>query len=116
MPHAMRDRVAGTDAGVADSGRLYNSRAQDIDLGISTPGLIHRDQVNIYLQETTPEMVENILGAVRCSAVQGTGCSSKGSQFNSHHPHGSSNLSITPVPGFDILMQTYTNTHRKIKK
>jgi hypothetical protein len=28
-----------------------------------------------------------------------TGCSSRGPEFNSQHLHGSSQLSVTPVPG-----------------
>jgi hypothetical protein len=32
------------------------------------------------------------------SVVKSTGCSSRGPGFNSHLPHGGSQLSITPVP------------------
>jgi hypothetical protein len=30
--------------------------------------------------------------------VKGNGCSSRGSKFNSQHPQGSSQQSVTPVP------------------
>jgi hypothetical protein len=33
------------------------------------------------------------------SAVKSTDCSSRGPRFNSKHPHGGSQLSVTPVPG-----------------
>ena len=33
------------------------------------------------------------------SEVESTGCSSRGPEFNSQHPHGSSQLSVTPGPG-----------------
>ena len=33
------------------------------------------------------------------SAVKSTGCSSRGAGFNSQHPHGGSEPSVTPVPG-----------------
>ena len=33
------------------------------------------------------------------SVVKSTGCSSRGPQFNSQHPHGSSQLSVTPASG-----------------
>ena len=33
------------------------------------------------------------------SMVKSTSCSSRGLGFNSQHPHGSSQLSVTPVPG-----------------
>jgi hypothetical protein len=39
------------------------------------------------------------LGLERCSAVKSTACSSKGTWFDSQHPHGSSQLSVTPTPG-----------------
>lgn len=32
-------------------------------------------------------------------AVKNIGCSSRGSRFNSQHPHGRSQPSLTPVPG-----------------
>jgi hypothetical protein len=32
------------------------------------------------------------------SAANGTDCSSRGLEFNSQHPHGSSQLSVTTVP------------------
>jgi hypothetical protein len=32
------------------------------------------------------------------SAVKNTGCSSRRPGFNSQHPHGTSQLSVTPVP------------------
>ena len=33
------------------------------------------------------------------SVVKSTDYSSRGPRFNSQHPHGSSQLSVTPVPG-----------------
>jgi hypothetical protein len=33
------------------------------------------------------------------SEVKSPGCSSKGPRFNSQHPHGSLQISVTPVPG-----------------
>ena len=33
------------------------------------------------------------------SAVESTDCSSRGPRFNSQHPHNSTYLSVTPVPG-----------------
>ena len=33
------------------------------------------------------------------SALKSTDCSSRGPEFNSQHPHGSSHLSVTPLPG-----------------
>jgi hypothetical protein len=32
------------------------------------------------------------------SAVKNTGCSPRGTELNSQHPHGSSQLSVTPAP------------------
>lgn len=32
-------------------------------------------------------------------AVKNIGCFSRGSKFNSQHPHGHSQLSLTPIPG-----------------
>jgi hypothetical protein len=37
--------------------------------------------------------------------VKSTGCTSKGPRFNSQHPHGSSQLSITPVVELYISRQ-----------
>ena len=42
--------------------------------------------------------------------MKSTDCSSKGSDLNSQHPHGSSQLSITPVPG------DHTSSHRHIRR
>ena len=44
------------------------------------------------------------------SAVKSTGCSSRGPGFNSQHLHGSSQLSVTPVPG--DVMSTYRHICR----
>jgi hypothetical protein len=33
------------------------------------------------------------------SMAKSSGCSSRGPRFNSQHPHGSSKLSATPIPG-----------------
>jgi hypothetical protein len=48
-------------------------------------------------------------------------CSSKGSGFNSQHPHGSSQLSITPVPRDPIPFHRHacrqnTNAYKIINK
>ena len=43
--------------------------------------------------------------------VKSIGSSSRGPGFNSQHPHGSSQLSVTSVPG-DVLVQ---NNAHKIK-
>ena len=64
------------------------------------------------------------------SGVKSTGCSYRGPRFNSLHPHGGSQPSITPVPGDPMpssnlqghqahMWQTYTyrqniHTHTKI--
>ena len=40
--------------------------------------------------------------------VKSTGCFSRGPRFNSQHLHGSSQLSVTPVPG-DLT--SYTDIH-----
>lgn len=39
--------------------------------------------------------------------MKSTGCSSKGPRLNTKHPHGSSELSITPVPEVPTPSQTY---------
>jgi hypothetical protein len=33
------------------------------------------------------------------SVIKSTGCSSRGQRFDSQHPHGSLQSSLTPVPG-----------------
>ena len=51
-------------------------------------------------QEKLAPGLKKKVGAGRIgSVVMSTGCSSKGPRFNSQHPHGSSQLSVTPVPG-----------------
>jgi hypothetical protein len=56
------------------------------------------------------------------SEVKSTGCFSRGPGFNSQHPHGSSKLSITSVPGDLTPSHRYpckqnTNAHEiKINK
>jgi hypothetical protein len=42
------------------------------------------------------------------SAVKSTGCSSRGPQFDSQHPYGSSQLPATPVPGDLMPSRRYT--------
>ena len=44
-------------------------------------------------------------------AVKSTSCSSRGPEFNSQHPHGSSKLSVTPVPG--DLTPSHRHTYRQ---
>jgi hypothetical protein len=41
------------------------------------------------------------------SEVKNTGCSSRGPSFNCQHPHGSSELSVIPVPGEFAPSHTY---------
>jgi len=53
------------------------------------------------------------------SVVRNTVCSSRGPEFNSQHPHGSSQPSVTPLPGDPTPLHRYTcrqNTtaHKKI--
>jgi hypothetical protein len=45
------------------------------------------------------------------SVVKSTGCSSGGPVFNSLQPHGSSQLSVTPVPGDPWHQVFRQNTH-----
>jgi hypothetical protein len=43
-----------------------------------------------------------------CSVVKSTGCSSRGTKFNSQQPHGGLQLSVILAPGD---MAPYTNIH-----
>ena len=44
-------------------------------------------------------------------STKSTHCSSRGSRFNSQHPHGNSQLFVTPVPG--DLTPSHRYTHRQ---
>jgi hypothetical protein len=46
------------------------------------------------------------------SMVKSTNCSSRGCEFNSHHPCGTSHLSVIPVPG---LLDNFTQTYMQAK-
>ena len=43
--------------------------------------------------------------------LRSTGCSSRGPRFNSQHPHGSSQVSVTPVPG-DLIPSSGLHGHQ----
>lgn len=47
--------------------------------------------------------VVKVVGQRDGSLVKSAGCSSREAGFNSQHPHGSSQLFVTPVSGDDIL-------------
>jgi hypothetical protein len=52
-----------------------------------------------YTYKHTKTILIKILGAGEVTQwLRALGCSSRGPGFNSQHPHGSSQLSVTPVP------------------
>jgi hypothetical protein len=53
-----------------------------------------RDNANVH-HETMRSW-----GGGTCSVVKGTSCSSRGPEFSSQQPYGSSQLFLTPVPGY----------------
>jgi hypothetical protein len=52
--------------------------------------------------EGTIERHEYIIAAKDGIAIKSTGCSSRGQGFQSQHPYGGSQLSVTPVPGDSV--------------
>ena len=57
------------------------------------PLLVHR-----YPQQQELKIPPSVTGEMAQSMVGSTGCSSREPGFNSQHSHGSSQLSVTPVP------------------
>lgn len=54
-----------------------------------------KQQINV----NTSYNLKNIIGAGEMPVVKSTGISSRGLGFDTEHPHGSSQLSTTPVSG-----------------
>ena len=67
-----------------------------------------------FIQDVYTDTHRNLIfkgaGEMDGSAVKSTYCSSRGPGFNSQHPHGSSQLSVTPVS--DTLTQTHMQAHK----
>ena len=66
-----------------------------------------------YTEKPCLKKTENTLiwGRKDGSVVKSKVSSSRGPGFNSQHPHGSSQLSVTPVPG--NLTSSHRHTHRQ---
>ena len=83
------------------------------------PGL-HREILS-WKREKERER-EEMGGRRDGSVVKSTGCSSQGPKFNFQHPHGSSQLSPTPVPGNPTPLhrhrcrQTPIQIHKSLKR
>jgi hypothetical protein len=61
----------------------------------------------LSIQQSITQILRKVIGWRDGSMVKNIDCSSRESGFNSQHPHGCSQLYITPVPGDLTSTQTY---------
>jgi hypothetical protein len=76
---------------------LSTEKAEAEDLYMFKANLGYRTRSFVKNNNNNNKIVRGVGGWRDGSAVKSTGCSSRGPGFNSHHPRGGSQLSVTPV-------------------